>query len=66
MIERGMRLNGETADFMEVFEEKLSRHSSQRAAYEATEKIHERLTGHRKYVDFESFKVVRTRKLRKK
>lgn len=61
-----MRLQAETGDFIRVFEENLSKSPTQQQAYENTEKIHEELTGHRKYHDYSTFKVVRSRKFKKK
>lgn len=61
-----MSLRSTPEDFNRVFEEKMSKHRTQKAAYEATEKEHERLTGQRRYSDFSSFSRVRYRKLKRK
>lgn len=61
-----MRLVAETSSFIRCFEEKISSKQSPQNAYEATERDHERLTGRRKYHDYSSFSVVRSRKKRKK
>jgi len=66
MVENSMRLQAETGDFIRVFEANISQKRTLRAAYEATEKEHERLTGHRKYGGYQSFSRVRGRKMRKK
>ena len=65
-MENSMSLRSSTEDFIRVFEDNMSKHKTQKTAYEATEKEHERLTGNRRYSDFSSFARVRYRKLRRK
>jgi hypothetical protein len=66
MSENSMNFKASAGDFIRVFESNLSKKITVKAAYEATERYHEHLTGSRKYSDFESFKTVRSRRRNKK
>lgn len=52
--------------FNSVFEDQLSKHATYRQAYEATEQTFRERVGHSYYSGYDSFKNVRSRKLRKK
>lgn len=67
MSENRMKLQASTEDFIRVFESNLSKKSTYKEAYEASEREHEKITGNRRYSDYESFRTVRSRiKNRKK
>lgn len=51
--------------FNKMFESYMGICTTQEKAYEMVESIHERAFGHRKYSDFNSFRVVRFRKIKK-
>lgn len=52
--------------FNSEFEDQLTKHSSYRQAYEATEDLFRERVGHSYYSGYDSFKNVRSRKLRKR
>lgn len=52
--------------FNSEFENQLTKHSSYRQAYEATEQSHIERVGYPCYSGYDSFKTFRSRKLRKK
>lgn len=58
-------LNMSARDFDKMYEDNLSKHPTYKSAYEATEKQHEQITGHKKYRDNESFRVSRSRRIKK-
>lgn len=60
-----MTFRSSVDDFIRVFEENLSRFSTQKAAYDATESVHMHHTGTRHYSDFSSFDRVRRRRRKK-
>jgi hypothetical protein len=63
---KNLRFQATTASFNYVFEEHLVEFKDCRKAYEETERDHQRLSGNRKYSDFNSFSHSRNRDLRKK
>lgn len=65
-MENNMVLRSSVDDFMRIFEDNLSRCSTQKSAYEATERAHQEETGSRHYSDFSSFYRVRHRRETKK
>lgn len=63
-----IRLQIDSNSFDNLFEEKLGSTPTNSQAYEAAESEHEKLTGHRKYSGYDSYRVSRTmrRQRRKK
>ena len=62
MIENGMNMR--TSDFINLYEKNLSPRTSNKRAYEQAEKIHQRLTGHTRYSDYESFRSVKNKRVK--
>lgn len=62
MIENGMNMR--TSDFIRIFEQNLSPRTSNKTAYEKAEKIHQELTGHNRYSDYESFRSVKNKRVK--
>ncbi len=60
------QVNMTPAEFDKLYEQKLATSPTYKAAYHETEKIHEQVTGHRKYADSESYRVSRNKRLKKK
>lgn len=59
-------LNVSTRDFDIIFERHMPSTPTYKAAYEAAEQEHEQLTGHRRYRDSESYRVSRSRRLKRR
>jgi hypothetical protein len=53
-------------EFNREFEDMIPKFKTQKATYEAVERIHEQDTGSRKYSDYESFRITRSNKQKKK
>lgn len=51
--------------FNKAFEEKMAEHKTYSEAYEEVERLHYAKFGKRKYSDYESFRVFRTRLIKK-
>jgi hypothetical protein len=66
MEQLNLRVNALPIDFDRQFEQNMSRHQTYKAAYEATEQQHQHLTGHRRYSDHDSYRVSRSRRLKRK
>lgn len=66
MQNASIRMNIVPRDFDEIYDNKLKETTTYKAAYYAAEEEHEKLTGHRKYSDSESYRVSRNRRLKKK
>jgi hypothetical protein len=64
-METRMKFKCGVEDFIQAFETEMPKYKTQKSAYEAAEKQHEQLTGSRRYSDYESFRKVRSRKLKK-
>lgn len=64
-METRMKLKCGVEDFIQVFETNLPKYSTYKGAYEAAEKMHEHLTGSRRYSDYESFRQVKRRRKKK-
>jgi hypothetical protein len=60
------RMNFTVQAFDELYEQNLSKQPSNQAAYQAAEKEHEAQTGHRRYSSSESYRVSRSRRIRKR
>ena len=52
----------EVRPFLDEFERQRKNTTSNLDAYERVERDHETITGHRRYNDYENFRVVRCRK----
>lgn len=65
-MNRNFQLNATAKDFDKVFDRFLTESPTYRAAYEKTEQLHEEETGHRKYSDSESYRVARSKRIRKR
>ena len=61
-----MTLQAKKEDFNALFEENMGKFPTYKQAYEATEKEHVRLTGNRRYTDYESFRCSRRRTIHHK
>ncbi len=61
-----MRLHSSTDDFMRIFEANISPKSTYKAAYEASEAEHKRLTGSNRYSNYESFRSVKNKRAKSK
>jgi len=65
-MENAMRVRALPEDFNRAFEDNLGKFTRRKQAYEATEQLHEKLTGNRYYSDYESFRRSRTKRLKKR
>lgn len=54
------------AGFDTEFWRQLAQHKTHQAAYEATEEIHSMYWGRKKYSNFESYRISRDKRIRKK
>lgn len=60
------RVNFTPSDFDRLYEKKISTSPTYKAAYHAAEEEHEKITGHRRYRDSESYRSSRTKRIKKK
>ena len=61
-----LNVKAEASDFDRLVDEFLGTEPTYKAAYHAAEEVHEKQTGHRRYSDHESYRVSRSRRIRKK
>ena len=61
-----MKLNATPESFDLLFDECVKNCTTYQAAYEAAEEEHIKLTGHRRYSDYESYRGSRNRRIKNK
>lgn len=66
MKSENVRLIVDARDFDKAFEDNMAKYHTYKAAYEATEKEHEKLTGRRRYSDHHSYEVSRSRRMNRR
>lgn len=66
MKTESIRANVDVRSFDQLFEENLTPHSTYKSAYERAEEEHVKLYGHRRYADHESYRVSRSRRVKRR
>jgi len=66
MMENGMRMNVSTSDFIKLYESNLSPKITYKTAYEKAEEQHQKITGNRRYSDYDTFRVIKSRRDKKR
>lgn len=66
MESESIRLNLDAETFAKIFNEHLPQTDTYEQAYERAEEQHEKLTGHKRYSNYDSFRIARYQRMKKK
>lgn len=66
MESAAIRVNVDCRDFDAMVDRYMRQDRTYKSAYEQAEREHEKLTGHRRYSDHESYRVARSRRIKKR